>query len=125
VEQFGLVTIAVIAGVGDDDVSSGGEGLFDFRGNTGIHGGEDKLGGIARPGVFHLAGGDIGGRRAPPMPFGGFGVALAGGTLAGTEPRQMKQRMPVEKLNEMLAHHSGSAKDTYFNSAHLELCLPL
>ena len=46
------------------------------------------------------------------------GVTLAGRALACSQPREMEQRMPVEKFDEMLAHHAGGAEDADFDSAH-------
>ena len=52
------------------------------------------------------------------MPFRGFGIALARGALARAQPRQLEQRMTVEKFDEMLAHHSGGAEDADFDFLH-------
>ena len=56
--------------------------------------------------------GDGLGRGAAEMPFRGFRIALAGRALTGAEPRELEQRMAVEKFDEMLAHHAGGAQDT-------------
>ena len=61
---------------------------------------------------------DVGWRRAAQVPHGGFRVTLAGRAFARSQPREVEQRVPVEKLDEMLAHHSGSAEDADFDSAH-------
>ena len=54
------------------------------------------------------------GGRAAEVPVGGVAVRLAGGAVAGAEPGEVEPRMALEKLDEMLAHHSGGAEDAYF-----------
>ena len=59
------------------------------------------------------------GVAAAEMPFRGVAIALAGGALARAQPRELEQRMTVEKFDEMLAHHAGGAENAYFDSASL------
>ena len=47
-----------------------------------------------------------------------FAAAAAGGAFTGAEPREVEPWVTVKKLDEMLAHHSGSAEDTYFYFVH-------
>src|SRR5258708_3196474 len=58
------------------------------------------------------------GRRPAQMPFGGFGITLAGGAFARAQPGEIEPRMTVEKPDEMLAHHAGGAEYAGFDSVH-------
>jgi len=115
---------AMVAGVGDHDVAGLGEGALDFGGDRRVHGGEQQLRGVAGPAIFHGETGD--GRRcaAGEVPRHGVGVLLAGGAVAGAQPREMEPRVALEELDEMLAHHSGGAQDAYFDS-RLHKCLTM
>jgi hypothetical protein len=116
-EQRHVAIHAVVARIGDHDVAGLGEGLFDFGGDGGIHGGEQQLRRVAGLGSSTVSGRDGSGvRRRDATSW--LRVFLAGGAVAGAEPREVEQRMTVEKFDEMLAHHSGGAEDAYFDSFH-------
>src|SRR3569833_677904 len=99
-------------------MSGGGEGAFNFSGDRGVHGGEDELWSVARLRVFDVVVVVVFWCGAALVSFCGFRLFLAGRAFARSQPREVEQRMPVEKLDEMLAHHAGSAEDAHFDSAH-------
>ena len=58
-------------------------------------------------------------RWPPRCHFAASRITLSGRALARAEPRQLEQRMTVEKLDEMLAHHAGGAEDADFDFCSL------
>ena len=60
--------------------------------------------------------GDRVGRAAGEVPRHGVLILLAGGAIAGSEPLEVEPRVPLQELDEMLAHHAGGAENAYFDS---------
>ena len=54
----------------------------------------------------------------------GVAILLAGGAVAGAQPRQVEPGVALQELDEMLAHHAGGAQDAYFDS-RLHKCLTI
>ena len=56
------------------------------------------------------------GSAAAQVPLRGVAVLLARRAVARAQPRQVEPGMVLQKLDEMLAHHSGGAEDADFDS---------
>ena len=123
-EQRHIAFHAMVPGVGDDDVAGLGEGALDFRGDRGIHGGEEEARRIARLRLFDASRRRRVRRSSREAPRRGVAVLLAGRTVAGAEPREVEPWMTLQELDEMLAHHAGGAEDAYFDS-RLHNCLTI
>ena len=115
-EQRYIELHAMVARVRDHDVSGLGEGALDFGGDAGIHGGEEQARRVAGFAFIDGLFGDGVGRAAGKVPRHGVLVLLAGGAIAGSEPHQVEPRVPLQELDEMLAHHAGGAENAYFDS---------
>ena len=100
-----------------------GERLLDLGRDRGVHGGEHQLG---RAGgglrILHDQIGDTRGRRTVQMPFGRIAILLSRRAVARAEPRHVEPGMALQKLDEMLAHHSGGAQYTDFYSRFHKSC---
>ena len=57
------------------------------------------------------------GRLAAQVPLRGVAVLLARRAVAGPEPGQVEPGMILQELDEMLAHHSGGAENSDFDSS--------
>ncbi len=108
---------AVVARVGDDHVARLGEGLLDLGGHAGVRRREDQLRRVAGLAFFDHDIGHRGGSLAAQVPLRGVAVLLAGRAVARAEPRQVEPGMILQKLHEVLAHHSGAAKYADFYSS--------
>jgi len=113
-EERDVVVHAKVLGVGDDDVAGGGKFLFDFRGDVGVHGGEDELGGVTGLALADGEAGDAGGHHAVEAPTGGLTILLAGGAVRGSDPSQLEPGVIREQTGKILPHHSGGAEYTDF-----------
>ena len=93
-----------------------GEGALDFGGDAGIHRGEQQPRRVARLAFFDREAGDRVRRAAGEVPRHGVLILLAGGAVAGSQPLEVEPRVPLQELDEMLAHHAGGAENAYFDS---------
>ncbi len=109
----------MIARIRNHHVSGLREGLLDLGGDRRVHRGEQQRG--ALPGLHSstVRSATASGVPPPRCHVSGVRVLLAGGAVAGAEPRQLEPRMALQKLDEVLAHHAGGAEDTDFDFVHL------
>src|SRR2546429_380682 len=68
------------------------------------------------PRIPHNQIGDAGGSRAVEVPLSRVAILLAGRAIARAKPGQLEPGMALQKLDEMLAHHSSGAQDADFYS---------
>ena len=106
---------AVVARVRDDDVAGCGERPLDFGGDRCIHRGEHEARRIAGLRTLDVRSATSSGMAPSSRQRRRVAVLLAGGAIARADPRQLEPRMVLQKLDEMLADHSGRAENTYFN----------
>ncbi len=109
---------AIVAGIGDDDVTGLGKFAFNFGSDGGVHSREDETG---RTGRLRFGDNDFGGfGRDIAIETPGCSVfeLLTGGAITGSEPSQSEPGMALQEADEVLAHHAGAAKDAYFDGVH-------
>ena len=101
----------VVAGVADDEVAGGGEGLLDVAGDRRVERGKHDLRAAARRARLDGIGAErVGNRRGePPRRDGAVGLAFR--SLAGGEPGGAKPGMAREARDELLADDAGGAED--------------
>src|SRR5437763_957731 len=106
----------MIARIRNHDVTRRSERTLDLGCDARVHCAEEQFGRVARLRVFDRQIGHALRHRTREIPIHGIAVLLAGRAVARTDPLQVEPRMTLEKLDEMLAHHSGGAEYAYFDS---------
>src|SRR5262249_44944795 len=122
-EQRNIVLHPMIARIRYYDVPGLGKRTFDIGRYRSIHRRKQQARRIPRLAFFD---GEIrnGSGHYAEMPGHRIPVLLAGRAVARAEPREVEPRMALQELDEMLAYHSGSAEDTYWDS-RLHSCLTI
>ena len=105
---------AVVARVADDGVSCLRECALDLAGDRRVETGENEPRRASRRRGVDVEIGNRVGKRRRETPRTGVAVLLACGALARAEPCDAEPRMVREQSNELLADHSGRAKDADF-----------
>ena len=110
---------AMIARIGNDDVTGLSERTFDFSGDPGVHGREHQARSVGRGlGIRDHDFGRGGWNVAIETPRRGVFKLLAGGAVTRAKPCEIEPRMALQETDKVLAHHSGAAENTHIDCLH-------